>query len=162
MGNSQQMGDEEERLVAKLQKIEALFARATTDGERAAAANVRDRIRQRVEQLERRERPLEYRFPLPDEWSRSLFIALLRRYGIEPYRYRGQRRNTVRARVTRSFVEEVLWPEYLELAATLSAHLATVTNRIISQAIHGNVADAAERPGQEPEESTQQPGLGSK
>ena len=38
---------EEERLIAKLRKIEALFARATSAGERAAAENARDR-RQRL------------------------------------------------------------------------------------------------------------------
>ena len=75
--------EEEERLIAKLRKIEALFARATNAGERAAAENARDRIRGRLEQLEKSERAIEYRFALPDGWSKSLFIALLRRYGIE-------------------------------------------------------------------------------
>ena len=63
---------EEERLIAKLRKIEALFARATSAGERAAAENARDRIRGRLEQLEKSERAVEYRFALPDGWSKSL------------------------------------------------------------------------------------------
>ena len=118
--------DEEARLVEKLRKIEGLFARAASAGERAAAESARDRIRQRLEQLEKSERAVEYRFSLPDAWSKSLFIALLRRYGIEPYRYSGQRRTTVMARVTRTFAEEVLWPEYQQLNATLRAHLESV------------------------------------
>ena len=143
------MQDEEEaRLVEKLRKIEALFARATNAGERAAAESARDRIRERIEQLERSERAIEYRFSLPDVWSKSLFVALLRRYGIEPYRYAGQRRTTVMARVTRTFADEVLWPEYQQLDATLRAHLESVTKRVIAQAIHGDQADAEERPGQ--------------
>jgi hypothetical protein len=142
--------DEEERLIEKLRKIEALFARATSAGERTAAENARGRIRQRLEQLEKSERAVEYRFSLPDAWSKSLFIALLRRYGIEPYRYSGQRRTTVMARVTRTFAAEVLWPEYQALNATLRAHLESVTKRVIAQAIHGDQAEAEERPGREP------------
>jgi len=141
--------EEERRLVDKLRKIEALFARATSDGERVAAENASDRIRQRLEQLERSERAVEYRFSVPDTWSKSLFIALLRRYGIEPYRYAGQRRTTVMARVTRTFADEVLWPEYQQLNAMLREHLDSVTQRVIAQAIHGNQADVEERPAQQ-------------
>jgi hypothetical protein len=140
--------EEERRLVDKLRKIEALFARATSAGERVAAENASDRIRQRLEQLERSERAVEYRFSVPDAWSKSLFIALLRRYGIEPYRYAGQRRTTVMARVTRTFADEVLWPEYQQLNAMLREHLDSITKRVIAQAIHGNQADAEERPAQ--------------
>jgi len=153
--------DDEERLVEKLRKIEALFARATTAGERAAAESARDRIRARLEQLERSERAVEFRFSLPDDWSKSLFIALLRRYGIEPYRYAGQRRTTVMARVTRTFAEEVLWPEFQELNATLRSHLDSVTKRVIALAIHGDPADAEERPGQEPKRRSPQGFLGA-
>jgi hypothetical protein len=142
--------DEEERLVEKLRKIEALFARATSEGERSAAENARDRIRARIEQLTKLERPVEYRFTLGDGWSKALFLALLRRYGIEPYRYSGQRRTTVMARVTRTFVDEVLWPEYQQLQRTLRDHLDAVTRRVIAQAIHGDQADAEERAEKEP------------
>ena len=38
--------------------------------------------------------------------ARHRFVALLRRYGIQPYRYRGQRRTTVMARLSRPFVNE--------------------------------------------------------
>jgi len=152
---------EEERLIEKLRKIEALFARATSAGERTAAENARDRIRQRLEQLEKSERVIEYRFSLPDAWSKSLFIALLRRYGIDPYRYSGQRRTTVMARVTRTFADEVLWPEYQQLNAMLRAHLESITKRVIAQAIHGDQADAEERPGQGPKARLPQGFLGT-
>jgi hypothetical protein len=152
---------DEAQLVEKLRKIEALFARATSAGERVAAENARDRIRRRLEQLEKSERAVEFRFSLPDAWSKSLFIALLRRYGIEPYRYSGQRRTTVMARVTRTFAEEVLWPEYQQLNATLRAHLESVTQRVITRAIHGDQADAEERPGQQPKARSPQGFLGT-
>lgn len=136
---------DERKLIEKLQKIEALFARAASDGERAAAAGARERIRTRLEQTARTEPPVEYRFTLADGWSKALFLALLRRYGVRPYRYRGQRRTTVMAQVARRFVDDVLWPEFSELNATLRAHLDTVTRRIVAQAIHGDTADAEER-----------------
>lgn len=142
--------DEEARLIEKLRKIEALFARASTPGERVAAENAGERIRRRLGELEKVERAIEYRLSLPDAWSKQLFIALLRRYGIEPYRYRGQRRTTVLAKVTRSFMEQVLWPEYRELDATLRAHLASVTKRVIATALHRDDSEVTERPEQEP------------
>jgi hypothetical protein len=141
------MQDGRRTAIAKLRKIEAL-ARATSAGERRGGERA---IASGAAQApEKSERALEYRFALPDGWSKSLFIALLRRYGIEPYRYRGQRRTTVMARVTRTFADEVLWPEFQELNATLRAHLESVTSRVIAQAIHGDPADAEERPGREP------------
>lgn len=141
---------EEARLVEKLRKIELLFARTDVAGERAAAESALERIRERLDQLEQTEPPVEFRFSLPDAWSKSLFLALLRRYGLEPYRYRGQRRTTVMVRVTRTFADQVLWPEFRELDATLREHLDSVTRRIIATAIHGDARDAEERPGEEP------------
>lgn len=138
--------DEERRLIEKLRKIEALFARPGTAGERAAAATARERIQERLFSLEKTEKPVEYRFTLSDGWSKSLFIALLRRYGLKPYRYRGQRRTTVMVRLTKTFVDEVLWPEFQEINATLREHLEAVTQRIVAQAIHGEGGEVEERP----------------
>jgi hypothetical protein len=136
---------EEERLIETLNKIEALYARPATDGERVAAGNALERIRQRLEQLELIEQPVEYRFTLSDAWSVSLFIALLRRYGLRPFRYPGQRRTTVMAKVTKSFVDETLWPEFQQLSTTLRRYLEEVTQRVIAVAIHRDVTDAEER-----------------
>src|SRR5688572_3800317 len=142
--------DEETHLIEKLHKIEALFASSTYSGERQSAESAIERIRRRLAELDQTERPVEFRFSLPDGWSKSLLIALLRRYGLKPYRYAGQRRTTVRVKVAASFVDEVLWPEFQELNATLSSHLDTVTRRIIQQAIHGGDTDIEEMPGREP------------
>ncbi|MEB3202621.1 MAG: hypothetical protein VKK05_07400, partial [Synechococcus sp.] len=109
----------EQQLVEKLRRIEALHARPGSEGERQAAERARERIQARLKQLEAEEPPIEFRFSLADQWSRHLFVALLRRYGIHPYRYRGQRRTTVMARLSRAFVNETLWPEFQELQSTL-------------------------------------------
>lgn len=136
---------DEEGLIEKLRRIEALFARPGTAGERVAAENARGRILERLAEFERVEQAIEYQFSLGDPWSRNLFIALLRRYDIAPYRHSGQRRTTVMARVTETFVNEVLWPEFQELNKLLRSHLDAVTKRIVAQAIHGDLGDAEQR-----------------
>ncbi len=131
----------ERDLIEKLRKIERLHAGAATAGERDAAEAALARLRQRLQETERTEPAVEYRFKLNDDWSRKLFIALLRRYGLRPYRYARQRRTTVMARVPRSFVNQTLWPEYLELSETLRQFLAEVTDRVIAEGVHGDTSD---------------------
>lgn len=137
-------GFDEQRLLEKLRAIEALFAGAATDGERVVAAEARVRIQQRLKLLTETDPPVEYKFSVADGWSAKLLLALLRRYGIKPYRYRGQRRTTLTARVSRRFVDETLWPEYQQLSSVLRRHLDDVTERIIAAAIHQDVSDATE------------------
>lgn len=131
--------------MAKLRRIEALFARPGSEGEKVAAARARERIRARLRQLAAEEPPVEFRFSLSDQWSRHLFVALLRRYGVVPYRYRGQRRTTVMARLSRTFVNDTLWPEFLELQQTLAAYFDTLTDRVIEQALEVQASEAEER-----------------
>lgn len=126
----------EQDLLDKLSKIERLYAGAATAGEKEAAADAMARIKRRLSETAKVERPIEYKFTLTDGWSKKLFIALLRRYALKPYRYARQRRNTVMVRVPRSFVDETLWPEFLELSGVLQTYLDEVTERVISQAIH--------------------------
>lgn len=126
----------EAELLEKLRKIERLHAGAATLGERDAAADALERIRRRLGEVERQEKAIEFKFTLADGWSKRLFIALLRRYELKPYRYNRQRRTTVMVRVPRSFVNETLWPEFLELSKVLENYLAEVTQRVIAQAVH--------------------------
>lgn len=126
---------EEEKLLARLRRVEALFAGATTPGERAAAGEALARLRARLRLVEGEDPPVEFRFRIADPWGRRLFLALLRRHGISTYRYRGQRRTTVTARAPRRFVEETLWPEYLEFQRTLHRRLHEVTEHVISDAM---------------------------
>jgi hypothetical protein len=131
----------EAELLEKLRKIERLYAGAATPGEKEAAADAMRRIQQRLKKTEKAERPIEYKFTLVDGWSKKLFIALLRRYDLRPYRYARQRRNTVMVRVPKSFVDDTLWPEFLELSDVLQQYLEDITHRVISGSIH---ADASE------------------
>lgn len=134
---------DEARLLEKLQRIEALFAGATTPGERDAAAHARERIQARLGASQQTNAVVEVRFSLGNWWSRSLFSALARRYGLEPYRYRQQRHTTLQIRADKKFINEVLWPQFLELDKTLTGYLEEVTDRVIKKAVHADVSDAS-------------------
>jgi hypothetical protein len=136
---------EEARLIEKLRRIEALFARPGTEGERIAAERARERILARLRDAEKEDPAIEYRFSLPDPWSRRLFAALLRRYGLTPYRYRGQRRTTIMVRISKKFVDETLWQEFQALQATLQDYFDDFTSRIIVEALSGDPRELEER-----------------
>ncbi|MBI2893405.1 MAG: hypothetical protein HYY06_07620 [Deltaproteobacteria bacterium] len=135
---------DEARLIEKLRLIEALFAGATTEGERVAAGEARSRIERRLEEQERADPAVEFRFALPDAWSRKVLLALVRRYGLRPYRYRGQRHTTVMVKAPRRFVEETLSPEFGEILTTLRRHLDEVTDRVVAEVIHRDSSEADE------------------
>jgi hypothetical protein len=135
---------DEAKLIEKLRLIEALFAGAATEGERVAADHARQRILERLRSIEVADPPTEYRFSLGDIWSRRVFVALLRRYGLRPYRYRGQRYTTVMVRVSRRFVDETLWPEFERIDQTLRSYLSEITDRVVSQVINEDLSEAAE------------------
>ncbi len=132
----------ESELIAKLEKVERLFAGAASDGERLAALEAKARLTERLNQTIQREEPEEYKFSMNDSWSRKLFIALLRRYGLKPFRYKRQRYTTVMARVPKSFVDKVLWPEFMELSEVLDQYLNSITDRVIQNHIHAEDSDA--------------------
>ncbi len=131
----------------KLRKIEALFAGAGTAGERLAAEAALERVRARLAELERQNPAAEMQFSISDPWSRHLFMALCRRYGLKPYRYHRQRRATVMVRAPRAFVEQVLWPEFSDLDIVLQRYLREVTMKIIREEVFADTSDAEEVPG---------------
>ena len=138
-----------ETLIHKLRLLEALHTGGATEGEKAAAGAARERLLQRLRELEAVEPAVEYQFSLVDAWSRRLFTALCRRYGLEPYRYRRQRRNTLMLRVQKSFLDQTLWPEYSAFSEILSDYLSEVTDRVISEVLEQKPEDATEKPREE-------------
>ena len=135
---------DEAQLREKLRKIEALFAGAGTVGEKLAAEAALGRVRAHLAELQRSDQPIEMQFSLPDQWSRQLFLALCRRYGLKPYRLYRQRVTTVMLRVPKRFVDQVLWPEFQELNAALTQYLNEVTTRVIRGEVHRDTSEAAE------------------
>jgi len=135
---------DETQLREKLRKIEALFAGAGTAGERNAAEAALERLRARLAETQKRDQPIEMQFSIADQWSRRLFLALCRRYGLNPYRQKRQRATTVMLRVPKDFVDQVLWPEFQELNLALVHYLNEVTLRVIQSAIHADASEAPE------------------
>jgi hypothetical protein len=137
----------EEQLREKLRKITALFEGAATAGEREAAAAAIARVRQALNTAAKTQPAVEMRFSMPDHWRRRLFAALCRRYGLEPYRYSGQRHTTVMLRVPTNFVDTTLWPEFMQLQEALHAYLTEATERIIREEVYKDTGEATERTG---------------
>jgi hypothetical protein len=137
----------EQQLREKLRKIAALFEGAATAGERQAAAAAIERIRAALNDAVQTQPLPEMKISMADQWQRRLFSALCRRYGLEPYRYKGQRYTTVMVRALRSFFNNTLWPEYLELQAALHSYLNEATKRIIREEVYRDAAEAKERAG---------------
>jgi hypothetical protein len=143
-------------LLEKLRKIEALHAGTTVDGEREAARRAAERIRARLAELRGSEKDVELLYRLPDPWTRRLFLALCRRYGLRPYRESGRRYSTIQVRAPKTFHERTLWPEFQALSKELRTHLDELTERVIREAIDEDVSEAAEAGTQKalPESST--------
>ena len=139
------MNLDEKALLDKLRRIEALHSGATTPGERDAAANAIRHIQQRLALAEKEAPPVEYKFTLADQWSRKLFMALARRYGLKPFRYRGQRYTTIMLRVPKRFVDETLWPEYLELSKALQETLERATDQVLKVVFEQDTTEAEVR-----------------
>ena len=134
--------NDQTQLREKLRKLEALFAGAGTPGEKQAAEAGLERIRARLAELEQSDPAIEMQFSLPDLWSRKLFLALCRRYGLKPYRLARQRATTVMLRVPKKFVDQVLWPEFRELNSELARYLDEVTTRLIREEVHRDTSEA--------------------
>ena len=134
--------DNEAKIIEKLKRIEALFSGATTEGERNAASNAINRMQKKLKEIKKNDPPVEFKFSMTNMWSRKLFVALLRRYDIKPYRYYRQRHTTVMAKISASFVDETLWSEFQELDKTLRTFLDEITNRVISEGIFADSSEA--------------------
>lgn len=125
-----------DRLLEKIKKVEALIAGATTEGERNAAVLAKGRMdKKRQEELARAQK--EYALYTPDNWHKKLLLAICRKYGVKPYRYKRQKYTTVMVNINEDFLNEVLWAEYLKYSEHLEDLVEDVTNELIRK-IHGD------------------------
>jgi hypothetical protein len=134
----------ERELKEKLRKIEALFAGATIAGEKAAAGAAAERIRAQLRQAEASDKSIEVKFSLPDPWSRRLFVALCRRYGLSIYRYPRMKQQSVILKAPKAFVDRVLWPEFRQINEALVEFLSQVTDKVIREEVFGETGEAEE------------------
>ncbi len=132
----------EQQIIEKLKRIGALFEGTNIEGEKNAAELAMQRLMKKLDQIKRDDPPIEYKFCFDDMWSRKLFVALLRRYEIKPYRYHRQKYTTVMAKVSETFVNEILWKEYQELNEVLRSYIEEVTDKVISESINADSSEA--------------------
>jgi hypothetical protein len=128
----------DERLRERLAKLEALFARAGTAGERAAAGAAIARLQGKAGGP----RPVELKFSLPDPWSVRLFVAVCRKHGLRPYRYSRQRRTTVMVRVHERAFDRLVWPEFSHLQTALELYFEETVDHLITEAMHSDGDDS--------------------
>ena len=137
---------DDQQIREKLAKIKALFAGATTPGERHAAQAAIDRIQQRIDGVPSpgpvSDPPVEFRFSLTNAWSLRLFLALCRSKGFRPYRYPRMRRTSICVKIGKQTVNTDLWPEYLEMNKVLTEYLGELADHIIADCINADRSDA--------------------
>lgn len=112
----------------KIMKVEALIERAGTEGEKQSAIFAKERL----EKLKAREE-IEYSISTQDMWHKKLFMAICHKHNLMPYRYYRQKHTTVMVRISRQFIDEVVWPEYLKYAKILEELVDDVAAEVISK-----------------------------
>ena len=132
-------GDIRERLA----KLEALFARGATEGERAAAGAALERLQARLDPAgsPRDEPESELQYSLPDVWAVRLFVALCRKHGVKPYRYPRQRRTTVMVRVRQVAFERTIAAEFQALHRELTTYFDETLNHLIANVMKSDGDD---------------------
>lgn len=119
-----------EDLLEKIRKIEALIAGAQTDGEKSAAILARGRLHNRIA-IENKIQQKEFTLYTHDNWHKKLLLAICRKHGIQPYRYKRQKYTTVMVCIDEVFLNNVLWKEFTEYSNHLEKLVEDVTDSII-------------------------------
>lgn len=132
-----------EELIEKILKVEALFSGTDSPGEKQAAGSALERLKAQLAAAP--EPAVEFKIKIDDPWKRQLFVALCRRNQLHPYRLPRQRRTTIMVRTTRSMLDRILWPQFLELSNLLHAYLDEATQDIIARSVHGDLSEAEEQ-----------------
>ena len=127
----------------RLAKLEALFARGATEGERAAAGAALERMQARLDSGGKAaaEPEIELQYSLPDVWAVKLFVALCRKHEIKPYRYPRQRRTTVMVRVRKSEFERTIAAEFQSLHRELTGYFSETVEHLIGNVMKSDGDD---------------------
>ncbi len=128
-------------LIQKLVKLQELFRRTDSPGERAAAEAAIGRLRGRMRDA-RSDPEIEMKFSLPDGWSVRLFVAVCRKHGLHPYRYSRQRRTTVMVRAREREFDRVVWREYCHLQDELELYFEDTVDYLITSVMRSDGDDS--------------------
>lgn len=121
-----------------LARMRAVEARSLSLPDGADAPAVRagvERLRAQLAATRTRERDEVITVSIPDPCGRAVFIALCRRYGLDPHRHARQRRSTVVVAAPPSFYDRVLWPEFQALTDVLYEHFLSLTMRALDEVL---------------------------
>ncbi len=121
----------EAELCKVLRGIEAAHARVTGDDDPGRAKRAIDDICRQLADARTREQDVECSYGVQEESERILLIALCCRYGLKPFRRPRARATTISVLAPRLFVDAILSPEFIALAAALRLHLSDVTRRVL-------------------------------
>lgn len=127
----------------RLAKLEALFARGATAGERTAAGAALGRLQARLDLAGAKapESETELQYILPDTWAVRVFVALCRKHGVKPYRYPRQRRTTVMVRVRKGDFEKTIAAEFQSLHRELIGYFDEMVNHLIADVMKSDGDD---------------------
>lgn len=120
-------------ILDKMQKIQALIDRASSEGERYAAELAKERLQQRFHNA-----PIEYTVSSHSKWEKKLFTALCKKNGLTPYRYARQKHTTTMVRVSDALMDEVLWPQYMKYTSLLREMIDGIALDLIDKIYAGD------------------------
>jgi hypothetical protein len=126
-------------LADKIRKIEALIARTASEGERQAAELAKQRLLEKTAVP-----PIEYSVRTDGLWKKRLFQAICQKHGLSTYRYSGQKRTTTMVRVSKPFMDQILWPEYNKHAQAFDELASEILNDLIAKIHRVNDSDEIE------------------
>jgi hypothetical protein len=115
-------------LTDKIRKIEALIAGAKSLGERQAAEFAKQRLQEKIVS-----QPIEYTVSNNSPWKKKLFVAVCSKHELKTYRYRRQKYTTTMVRVSKPFMEQILWPEFKRYADTFDELASDIINDLIAK-----------------------------
>ncbi len=118
-------------LADKIRKIEALIARASSEGERNAAELAKQRLQEKTAG-----QPIEYTIRLKNMWKKRLFRAVCHKHGLQTYRYPGQKYTTAMVRVSKPFMDQILWSEFSKHAEVFDSLVEEIMNDLIDKVHH--------------------------
>jgi hypothetical protein len=122
----------EQALVDSFRRIELKHAGLLgTPG--ADASQSRERIVARLRKLADAGDVQEFQCTVKGTWESFLLHSILKRYGIQPYRYRKQRQTTILVRVSKRFMDETLWPIYAAASESLVARFNEIARAILPE-----------------------------
>jgi len=116
----------------KLKKIEVLIQRTSSEGERHAAEQARNRLQERID-----DEPIEYTISSRSRWEKKLFVAVCNKYGFKTYRYHRQKYTTTMVRVSKPVMDTVVWPECQRYGKLLNEMVTEITDDLIDKIHHG-------------------------